>query len=80
MKRLMISAFAAVALLAAATITLWPDSPSAGGGVGSAAMTSLQDSTPRPKSTSCRLRSLGISHESVRGPTDKSKVAAKQLA
>ena len=25
MKRLMISAFAAVALLAAATITLWPD-------------------------------------------------------
>ena len=79
MKRLMISAFVAVALLAATTIMLWSDSPSADRAVGSGGMTSLQDPKPRPKSTSCPSKKLGISHESVRGPTDKSKAVVKQL-
>jgi hypothetical protein len=43
MKRLMISGFAAIALLAAATTMLWSHAPSTGRTVGSAGMTSLQD-------------------------------------
>ena len=43
MKRLIISAFAAVALLAAATTMLWSHSPSVDGPVGPTGMTSLQE-------------------------------------
>ena len=43
MKRLMISGFAAVALLAAATTMLWSHSLSTGRHVGAADMTSLQE-------------------------------------
>ncbi len=43
MKRLIVSAFAAVLLLAAATTILWSHSPSAGRPVESAGMMSLQE-------------------------------------
>jgi hypothetical protein len=43
MKRLMISAFAAVALLTAATTMLWSRSPSIPHPVGPVGMTSLQE-------------------------------------
>ena len=43
MKRLMISTFAAVALLAAATTMLWSRSPSIPRPVGPASMTSFQE-------------------------------------
>ena len=43
MKRLMISGFTAVALLAAATTMLWSHTPSTGHTVGSAGMGTLQE-------------------------------------
>jgi hypothetical protein len=43
MTRLIISTFAAVALIAAATTALWPHSPSTARPVGSASMMSLQE-------------------------------------
>jgi hypothetical protein len=76
MKRLMISAFAAIALLAAATTTLRSHTPSPDRAV--AAVMSLRD-PGTPDVNKLPIKDLKISHWSFRGRRDRSDPVKRRL-